>query len=102
MPDKSTQPDAYNSYAEIYAQASEYKPYNAYYDRPAVLSLLPEVQGLKVLDAGSGPGIYAAWLLDQGASVTGIDGSPTLVEIARTRTGGRGIFHVADLSQPLD
>lgn len=102
MPEKSTQPDAYNSYAEIYAQASEYKPYNAYYDRPAVLSLLPEVQGLKVLDAGSGPGIYATWLLDHGASVIGIDGSPKLVEIARTRTGGRGTFHVADLGQPLD
>lgn len=35
--------------------------YNVYYDRPAVLSLLPPVQGKRILDIGCGPGLYSVW-----------------------------------------
>ena len=41
--------------------------YNAYYDRPTVLSLLPRVQGKRSLDIGCGPGLYTAWLIEHGA-----------------------------------
>ena len=102
MAEHKTNSDAYDSYADVYAQSIEHKPYNAHYDRPAVQSLLPNIEGLQMLDAGCGPGIYTDWLLQQGAAVTGIDGSARLIDIARTRVGDAAMFHVADLSQPLD
>ena len=35
-------------------------PYNACYERPVLLSLLPELAGLRLLDAGCGTGRLAA------------------------------------------
>lgn len=55
-----------------------------------------------MLDAGCGPGVYAEWLLDRGATVQAIDASPRMVEHARQRTRGRAVVRVADLAQPLD
>ncbi len=65
--------DAYNEMAEYYFTHVDTKPYNAYYERPATVSLLPEVKGKKVLDAGCAAGWYTEWLLNQGAEVTAID-----------------------------
>ena len=48
--------DAYERLAEAYSERVETKPHNAYYERPATLGLLPDVEGLRVLDAGCGPG----------------------------------------------
>ncbi|MBV8887170.1 MAG: hypothetical protein JO235_24685 [Chroococcidiopsidaceae cyanobacterium CP_BM_RX_35] len=50
---KSLGEQNYEQFAERYAAGVETKAHNAYYERPATLSLLPEVQGLQVLDAGS-------------------------------------------------
>ncbi len=41
--------------------------YNALYDRPAMLSLIGDVDGRLILDAGCGPGLYAEELLARGA-----------------------------------
>lgn len=94
--------DAYETLADAYAAAIDTKPHNAYYERPATLSLLPEVAGKRVLDAGCGPGAYAEWLLDRGAHVQAIDASPRMVEHTRRRTRGRAEVRVADLAEPLD
>ena len=94
--------DAYEKLADFFAAESDTKPHNAYYDRPAVVGLLPDVQGKNVLDAGCGSGWYTAWLLERGARVTGIDMSPKMIEHTRQRTNGRVTLHQADLSQPLD
>ena len=48
--------EAFEQLAEAYARLVDTKPHNAYYERPATLSLLPDVAGLRVLDAGCGPG----------------------------------------------
>lgn len=93
--------DAYEFLAEAYAARIDTKPHNAFYERPATLSLLPEVKGKRVLDAGCGPGVYSEWLLDHGAHVVALDASPRMVELARTRTGGRADVRVADLEAPL-
>ncbi|HET91353.1 MAG TPA: class I SAM-dependent methyltransferase, partial [Chloroflexi bacterium] len=61
--------EAYNSMAEAYAARVDTKPHNAYYERPATLSLLPDIRGKRVLDAGCGPGVYAEWLAESGAEV---------------------------------
>lgn len=94
--------EAYSRLADAYAARIGSKAHNAYYDRPAVISLLPPVEGKRVLDAGCGPGVYAEWLADRGASVVGIDVCPRMVELARLRLGDRASVIEADLGQPLD
>ncbi|NJO84745.1 MAG: hypothetical protein HC828_19575 [Blastochloris sp.] len=49
----------YEAFADRYVRIAETKGHNAYYDRPAVTSLLPDVNGLHVLDAGCGGGYYS-------------------------------------------
>jgi len=69
MNDEPIAVDAYEILAEAYASVVETKPHNPYYERPATLSLLPEIKGKRVLDAACGPGIYSEWLLSRGAAV---------------------------------
>jgi SAM-dependent methyltransferase len=93
--------DTYDQVADAFARHAEDGPYNAHYDRPALLGLLPSVTGLHVLDAGCGPGLYAEWLVAQGATVVGLDVSPRMVALAQTRLGKRATILEADLAQPL-
>jgi len=44
--------NSYEEMAEYYFKYVDIKPFNAYYERPATISLLPQVRGKKVLDAG--------------------------------------------------
>jgi SAM-dependent methyltransferase len=94
--------EAYEKLADDFAVLVETKAHNAYYERPATLSLLPSVSGLRVLDAGCGPGVYAEWLVERGAVVVGIDVSKRMVAIARERLGDRARILHADLEEPLD
>lgn len=80
---------AYDELAEAYAALAPTKPHNAFYERPATLSLLGEVEGKKVLDAGCGPGIYAEILVGRGAEVVGFDASEKMVALAKERLGGK-------------
>ncbi len=106
--EKSLGEQNYEQFAERYAAAVETKAHNAYYERPATLSLLPSVQGLKVLDAGCGPGIYTEWLLKQGAQVVACDVTPQMIEITQRRIQqsvseamARLTIHRTDLTHPL-
>ena len=101
MSDKPIAFDAYEALAESYAAVVETKPHNAYYERPATLSLLPEVENRRVLDAGCGPGVYSEWLVGRGAEVTAVDASPKMVELARRRLGATADVRQADLNLPL-
>ena len=92
----------YQNMAEKYAAVVDTKPNNAHYERPAVLSLLPPVEGLNVLDAGCGSGWYAEYLLEHKANVTAVDVSPKLVAITKKRVGTRAQVLQADLGQPLE
>lgn len=92
---------AYESFADEYAKHAVDSPWNALYDRPAVLGLAGDVAGLRVLDAGCGPGLYAEALVRAGAQVIGCDQSPTLVSRARERVAGAADLRVHDLSEPL-
>lgn len=91
----------YERFAEEYAAHVVTSSYNALYDRPAVLELAGPVAGLRVLDAGCGPGLYAQELCTRGAQRVAFDQSPSLVDLARDRLGGAGEVRVHDLSQPL-
>jgi len=94
--------DAYEALAEAYAARIDTKPHNAYYERPATLSLLPDVKGKRVLDAGCGPGVYAEWLVDHGAEVVAFDVSAKMVQFAKERLDAKAKVLQADLGQPLD
>jgi SAM-dependent methyltransferase len=92
---------AYEKLATLYSQLAEQKAENGYIEHPAIRKQLGDVKGLKVLDAGCGPGILAAYLVSKGASVTAFDVSPKMVELARQRLGDHGKVLLADMSQPL-
>ena len=91
----------YESMAEDYAAELEQSPFNALYERPGVVALLPEVAGKRVLDVGCGSGPLSEWLVHRGAKVVGFDSSPSMVQAAKTRGLSNASFRVADLAQPL-
>jgi ubiquinone/menaquinone biosynthesis C-methylase UbiE len=80
-------PTEYDSIATRYAAGVDERPWNALYERPATLALLPKLDGLDILDAGCGHGWYAEYFIQHGARVTGIDRSERMVDIARQRLG---------------
>ena len=54
--------------------------------------------GMKVLDAGCGPGRHALALAEQGIEVVGIDASPDFIALAQASAGPRSVeFRVGDL-----
>ena len=92
---------AYDEIAERYALEAPTNAYNAEYERPATLSLLPDVRGLRVLDAGCGPGIYSEWLVSHGAAVVSVDASREMLRLAEQRLGAKVTIRFADLREPL-
>ncbi len=94
--------DEYEALAERFAERVDYYAWNAYYDRPAMLALLPDVRGREVLDAGCGPGVYAEELVARGARVIGVDASPTMIALAEKRLQGRAKFLVVNLEMGLE
>ncbi len=93
--------EAFQELADDYAAHVDTKPHNAYYDRPAMLSLLPDVRGRRVLDVGCGPGVYAEALVARGASVVACDVSERMLELADQRLRGTVDLRCVDLAQPL-
>ena len=93
---------AYEELADSYNALIDYKPHNAYYDRPNTLKLIPETEGKHILDAACGPGKYAEVLIEMGAIITGFDISPKMIAHAKERNKGAGDFFVHDMTNPLD
>lgn len=102
MNDRPIAFDAWEKLAEAYSARVETKAHNALYERPATLSLLPPVEGKRVLDAGCGPGVTAQWLVEHGAEVVGFDASPKMVHLARERVGDQAKILEADLRNRLN
>ena len=98
---RSVAQDAYDSVAEAYAAAIEENPRSIYYERPAMLALLPDVSGRRILDAGCGPGVLTEYLRAQGADVVGVDVSEHMLSLARQRLGDGAVLHRADLGRPM-
>jgi SAM-dependent methyltransferase len=99
--DPAVRAHQYDSIAARFAEHAADGAFNAHYDRPAVLDLLGEIRGLRVLDAACGPGLYVEELVARGAEVVGFDGSSQMVELARRRLDGCAeVFH-HQLDDPL-
>ncbi|MEM8882757.1 MAG: class I SAM-dependent methyltransferase [Planctomycetota bacterium] len=101
MRDKPIGEVNYDQFARRYAEGSRVKAHNALYERPATLSLLPDLEGRRVLDAGCGPGHYATELLARGAEVVAIDVTEEMVAITREEVGDRADVRRWDLHDPL-
>lgn len=93
--------DHYDNFADSYESENASSLLNAYYERPAMVNLAGDVSGRRVLDAGCGSGPLSAALRARGAIMTGFDGSPAMVELARQRLGDDMPLYVADLAKPL-
>lgn len=78
-------------YAEEFAEELDDKPLERW-----LLDEIVELVGdAPVLDVGCGPGHVAGYLIDAGATVTGLDLSEQMIEIARERAPG-GTFVVGN------
>ena len=94
---------SYSQFAERYAEFAIEKPHNALYERPATMKLLGDVAGMRVLDAGCGPGICSEHLARQGAIVRAFDVTPEMVDLARDRCAALSVeVSIGDLAAPLD
>jgi GrpB-like predicted nucleotidyltransferase (UPF0157 family) len=91
----------YDEFSEAYADHAADNPYQALYDRPAILKLAGPVAGKRVLDVGCAAGHLTAKLAERGADVIGIDLSQGMVDLARKRHGDQARFERADLAEPL-
>jgi SAM-dependent methyltransferase len=93
--------DHYDGFAVAYDVENSASLLNAHYNRPAIVGLAGDVQGRRILDAGCGSGPLTGALRDRGAIVTGFDGSPAMIDIARRKLGEDVPLHVADIAEPL-
>jgi SAM-dependent methyltransferase len=93
--------DEYDGFAASYEAENASSLLNEHYERPAMIALAGDVSDLRILDAGCGSGPLSAALVARGAHVTGFDGSPAMIGLARRRLGDGVPLSVADLSEPL-
>jgi SAM-dependent methyltransferase len=94
--------DLYRTLADTYARHSADNPVQTHYDRPAVLGLVGDMRGKRVLELGCAAGVLTEQLVEAGADVLAVDREPRLVAHAAARLGGRAEITVADLEEPFD
>lgn len=71
--------------SDDYAKNVENHPYHRLLNKPALLSLMPALKGLNILDAGCGTGWFTEYFVNEGAGVTGLDISEQMVERTKAR-----------------
>lgn len=91
----------YEPFAEAYVKHTESNSYNAYYERPAMFSILENLKFKSVLDAGCAGGVYSEWLINHQAEVVAIDINHKMVELTKQRLKNQGKVYQVDLNQPL-
>ena len=93
--------EAYEKIAEGFSERAPAKAENAYIEQPAMRNAVGNVRGMKIFEAGCGPGILAEYLIHEGAKVVGFDVSPKMIELAKSRVPHNATFFVADMAKHL-
>ncbi|MGL6316962.1 class I SAM-dependent DNA methyltransferase [Vibrio sp. WXL103] len=89
--------DMYSTFANEYDEAIQDNIYNANLERPTLQSMLPPLENLNVIDLGCGSGVYAQYLLAQGAAkVTCIDYAEEMVELVARKAELAGVSNRVD------
>jgi len=88
----------YNEHAAEYDIAIRDNIYNAKFERPSLLRLLPALSGKRVLDLACGPGVYALELVARGALVTAIDNSEQMVALTQSKIESPHNSYIQDIS----
>ena len=99
---ESISKEIYDETAEEYAAAVDTKDVNAFYERPAVISLIENIKGKQVLELGCGNGFYTEWLINNGANVFAVDYCEKFVEITKTRISNKAVVKCQDITKGLD
>jgi ubiquinone/menaquinone biosynthesis C-methylase UbiE len=86
--------------SDEYAKNVENHPYHRLLNRPALLSLMPTLKDLNVLDAGCGTGWFTEYFANQATNVTGLDISEKMLEKTRARVPSAKVLE-ANLADPL-
>lgn len=90
----------YDKLAEKYISRSAVSAYNAYYERPAMLTILGDgLDGKRILDVGSASGFYIDHFLGAGATVSGVDISGAMIDRLKERLGEKAQVYQADISK---
>ena len=76
-------------------------PFNAFFERPAVIHELLAIDFKNVLDAGCAAGWYSHWFAEHGANVTCLDFNEGLLRKCKERLGDRAYYVQADLNKEL-
>jgi ubiquinone/menaquinone biosynthesis C-methylase UbiE len=87
--DSSTR--SWDAAADDWIAHADTSDYQNLFLQPRMLALAGDVSGKQLLDLGCGEGSYARELARRGARVTGVDGSSTLIDAARTRSAAAGL-----------
>ncbi|MEK3887507.1 class I SAM-dependent methyltransferase [Bacillus sp. FSL K6-3431] len=95
--------ETYNQLAHDYEHNVDYKNlYNIAYERPAMISQLPEsIANKHILDAGCAAGWYTLQLAKLGAKVTATDISPNMVAATKRRVGEKSDVFCMNLEDKL-
>ena len=80
---------------------SDNKPYNMFFERPAMIEEFPELKGLDVLDAGAAAGWYSEYMYSHGANVTAIDISDNMLHLLKIRLNNKVNTVKCDISNGL-
>ena len=90
---------AYEQIAPVYDDFTAHHRYPEWIDSLLKLGATHGLQGNTVLDVGCGTGKGFMPLLDLGWDVTGLDISPSMVELARAKAGPGVRIEVADMRE---
>lgn len=78
----------YDEHASEYARVIKDNSFNAYFERPSFLAMLPDLKNKSILDLGCGPGENLKIFLGEKCSgITAVDISQAMVDIVKERYG---------------
>jgi len=99
---KSTESNSlYEADARAYERHADASLYNAGYERPAMMRVIGDASGLRIVDAGCAAGYYSAALGAHAASVIALDASAEMMRLVEEKRLPNVLVRRHDLAEPL-